>query len=184
MATLLMVVGSLRRDSFNGQLARRIAEILSGRVRTEFLAFADMPHMNQDIEFPAPEPVARVRKQVAGADGLWFVTPEYNHGIPGPLKNLLDWLSRPMEPGGSSVLAGRIATFCGAAGVSSSACVQDQMLFLLNFLRMRVPAVPRALVSLTPGEFASGRLQLSERAEEAVRAQAEAFVKMLEGGGR
>lgn len=180
MRTVLMVVGSLRRKSFNGQLARHIAEVLDGRARTEFLDFADLPLMNQDIEFPAPAPVARVREKVVAADGLWFVTPEYNHGIPGPLKNLLDWLSRPTEPGGTSVLAGRTATFCGAAGASSSACVQDQMLFLLNFVRMHVPAVPRTLVQLTPDEFATDELRLSERSREAVRAQADAFLQALE----
>ena len=53
--------------------------------------------MNQDIEHPAPEAVMRVREAVREADGLWLFSPEYNHAIPGPLKNLIDWLSRPVS---------------------------------------------------------------------------------------
>lgn len=179
MKKILMIVGSLRKQSFNAQLARHIADTIADRARVEFLGFADLPYMNQDIEFPAPEAVARVREKVAAADALWFVTPEYNHGVPGLLKNLIDWLSRPTQPGGTSVLAGKTATFCGAAGMSASACVQDQMLFLLNFVRMSVPAVPRTMVSLTPAEFESGKLQLSDKAMDAVRAQADAFLLTL-----
>ena len=98
MKNVLMIVGSLRKDSFNHQLARQVEAMLAGKAEVSFLQFADLPFMNQDIEFPAPESVARVRQAVQKADGIWIFSPEYNYQIPGVLKNLLDWLSRPLAP--------------------------------------------------------------------------------------
>ena len=98
MKKVLMIVGSLRKDSFNLQLAKVAEEILKGQAEVRYLHYADMPFMNQDIEFPTPERVARVRQEVLAADGIWIFSPEYNYQIPGVLKNLLDWLSRPLVP--------------------------------------------------------------------------------------
>lgn len=97
MPRILMIVGSLRKQSFNHQLAREIERIIGDRAEVTFLDWGDVPLMNQDIEWPAPEAVQRVRDAVLAADGLWFFSPEYNYQIPGGLKNLLDWLSRPLD---------------------------------------------------------------------------------------
>ena len=98
MKKVLMIVGSLRKDSFNLQLAKVAEKILKGQAEVRYLHYADLPFMNQDMEFPAPESVARVRQEVLAADGIWIFSPEYNYQIPGVLKNLLDWLSRPLAP--------------------------------------------------------------------------------------
>lgn len=98
MKKVLIIVGSSRKESLNLQLARMAEEILKDGVQASYLNFVDLPFMNQDIEFPAPESVARVRQAVLAADGIWIFTPEYNYQIPGVLKNLLDWLSRPLVP--------------------------------------------------------------------------------------
>ena len=89
MKKVLMIVGSLRKDSFNLQLAKVAEEILKGQAEVRYLHYADMPFMNQDMEFPTPESVARVRQEVLAADGIWIFSPEYNYQIPGVLKNLL-----------------------------------------------------------------------------------------------
>ena len=96
MKKVLMIVGSLRKNSFNYQLAKQVEQMLEGRAEVSFLFYADLPFMNQDIEFPTPESVARVRSAVQETDGIWIFSPEYNFQIPGVLKNLLDWLSRPL----------------------------------------------------------------------------------------
>ena len=98
MKKVLLIVGSLRKESFNLQLAKLAAEMLKDKVQVSILHYADLPFMNQDIEFPTPESVARVRQEVLAADGIWIFSPEYNYQIPGVLKNLLDWLSRPLVP--------------------------------------------------------------------------------------
>ena len=121
---ILMIVGSLRRESFNRQLAEKAAELLEGKAEVQFLDYSDVPFMNQDIESPVPDAVARVRSEVLSADGLWIFSPEYNHSYTGVLKNLLDWLSRPMEPGNyasGTAIAGKKAAISGAAG-NSGAC--------------------------------------------------------------
>ena len=90
---LLFIVGSLRKDSFNLQLAQAAAKYLEGKAEVEFLDYKNVQFFNQDIEFPAPPEVAAIREAVNAADGLWIFSPEYNHYFPGVLKNLLDWLS-------------------------------------------------------------------------------------------
>ncbi|MFC0380194.1 NADPH-dependent FMN reductase [Levilactobacillus acidifarinae] len=120
MKKVLMVVGSLRQDSFNRTVAQTIATQLEEQgVTVNFATIADLPLMNQDFEFPVPAAVQRFRDQVQAADGLWIVTPEYNEMIPGGLKNALDWLSRPVTPGtfGSpEFLQGKPVMLTGAGG--------------------------------------------------------------------
>ncbi len=118
LPNVLLIAGSLRKQSLNRQLAEQAAAVIGDRAHTELLEWADVPVFNQDIEFPAPQPVTRVRKAVKEADALWVVTPEYNHGVPGPLKNLVDWLSRPTEDGGEGVIVGKTVTFSSVAGSS------------------------------------------------------------------
>ncbi len=177
---ILMIVGSMRKESFNRQLAETAKAQLQDQAEVTILDYADIPYMNQDIEFPAPEPVARVRAQVMEADGIWIFSPEYNHSIPGVLKNLLDWLSRPLAAGEGSAAAGKPVTFCGAAGASGSACVQDDLLFLLNFMGMQVMPAARLAVSLTGAEFGSSKLDLPERSLGYLKMQGENFLEFLQ----
>ena len=76
MKKVLMIVGSLRKESFNLQLAKLAEEMLKDKVQVSILYYADLPFMNQDIEFPTPESVARVRQEVLAADGIWIFSPE------------------------------------------------------------------------------------------------------------
>ena len=97
---VLFVVGSLREKSFNKTVAEYISKKLEEKgIETSFLDYSKLPFMNQDIEFPAPIEVEKVRNDVKGADALWIVTPEYNGSVPGALKNFLDWISRPVVQG-------------------------------------------------------------------------------------
>lgn len=76
------IVGSLRKDSLNLQLALAAKELIGDRAAFSIIDYHDIPLMNQDIEFPAPESVKRVRDEVKSSDGIWFFTPEYNHFFP------------------------------------------------------------------------------------------------------
>lgn len=70
---ILAIVGSLRKESYNRQLALAAKEILKDWADFTLLEYQDIPLMNQDIEFPAPEAVKRVREEVKSADGIWFL---------------------------------------------------------------------------------------------------------------
>ena len=96
MKSILFIVGSTRRNSFNRQLAAFAERLLEGRAQVGYLAFDRLPFFNQDTEFPPPQAVTFAREMVGQADGLWFFTPEYNASYPGYLKNLVDWLPRPL----------------------------------------------------------------------------------------
>ena len=83
------IVGSLRKDSFNRQLAKEAENYLAGKAEITHLDYTDVPFVNQDIEYPAPAAVIQLRETVAKADGIWIFTPEYNFSYPGHLKNVL-----------------------------------------------------------------------------------------------
>ena len=144
---IVAIVGSLRRESYNRRLALVAKEILKGKADFEILEYQDIPYMNQDIEFPAPEPVKRIRAQVKSADGLWFFTPEYNHFFPGVLKNLIDWLSWPISETEPQVLAAKPAALSGITiGMSGTGLAQDHLVTLISLLNMDVMNVPRLTI--------------------------------------
>ena len=89
---VLFIVGSLRKGSFNHQLASQAENILADKAEVSYLDFKDVPFFNQDIESPAPTAVAKAREEILAADAIWLFSPTYNWAIPGVVKNLLDWL--------------------------------------------------------------------------------------------
>jgi len=117
MRQVLAIAGSLRRGSLNRFLLRAAAGLApAGMTIAVEEDLASIPLFDEDLETATaggPEPVSRLRAKVASADGLLIATPEYNHSIPGVLKNAIDWLSR--EAGGE-VLAGKPVAVVGASG--------------------------------------------------------------------
>jgi chromate reductase, NAD(P)H dehydrogenase (quinone) len=90
------ISGSLRKASFSTALLKLLAAKATPSIEIDVVTLADIPLYNEDLDREAPIPaVAKLKKTIAEADGVLIVTPEYNHGIPGVLKNALDWLSRP-----------------------------------------------------------------------------------------
>ena len=182
MKKVLMIVGSLRKNSFNHQLAKQVEAMIAGKAEVSYLQYADLPFMNQDMEFPAPESVARVRQAVQEADGIWIFSPEYNYQIPGVLKNLLDWLSRPLAPNDwerGSAVKGKPVTISGVAGRSGAAGVRKNLSALLEIMSMKLIGGQGSGVSLDAEAFQSGVLNLSEENLTEIRGQAEAFLEAL-----
>ena len=95
---VLGISGSLRRDSYNRRLLLEAAEHLPAGVELELYdGLKALPHYDQDEDAAAVHPeVQALREAIAGADAVLIATPEYNHSVPGQLKNALDWLSRPL----------------------------------------------------------------------------------------
>lgn len=179
---ILAIAGSLRQGSLNRQLAEAAArEVAALEPNAEFslLAWDDVPLFNEDIERPAPEAVSRVRQEVLDADGVWFFTPEYNHFFPGPLKNLLDWLSRPVNAKQGQVLDGKPCAISGiSAGGTGTACAQDHLVALISFLNMRVMNKPRLTVPSGFSRVKDGKLELGD-SQPYLKRQAEAFLAFL-----
>jgi len=177
---IVAVVGSLRQNSYNRQLALEAARIIGEEAELELLDFGDVPLFNQDIEYPAPDAVKRIRKTVQLADGIWFFTPEYNHFFPGVLKNLIDWLSRPVSESESQVLLGKPAAISGISpGMMGTALAQDHLVTLISFLNMKVMNQPRLTIPSASNQAdENGHLTLTTSAPYLER-QAQEFIRFI-----
>jgi chromate reductase, NAD(P)H dehydrogenase (quinone) len=135
---VLGISGSLRRDSLNSALLRAAAERLPAGVElVEFEGLREIPPYDADLEEQAvPEAVRELREAILAADAVLVATPEYNHSIPGVLKNALDWASRPA---GQSALSGKPAAAIGAStGMFGAVWAQAETRKVLGALGGRV----------------------------------------------
>src|SRR4051812_36666653 len=93
---ILAILGSLRNASYNRMALNAAIELAPEGMTVEIADISHLPLYNQDVEDAgAPEAVKQLKEQIKRADGLLFVTPEYNYSVPGVLKNAIDWASRP-----------------------------------------------------------------------------------------
>ena len=184
MKKILFIIGSLRKDSFNRKLAEEAERMLSGRATVEYLDYSDLPMMNQDIEFPAPEAVNKVREKVANADALWIFSPEYNYSYPGNLKNLIDWLSRPLVAGDRQTplaINDKKVALSGAGGAAGTAKCREKLteLLTLPFIRADVMTEPQTGIQLSREAWTEGRMILTEAQMEILKLQVEAFLEYI-----
>lgn len=176
---ILFIVGSLRKKSLNRQLAEAAITLIGDRAETEILEWGDVPPFNQDTEFPAPEAVVRVREKVSNSDALWFATSENNHSIPGVLKNLIDWLSRPVSDNEGAVIIGKTATASTVAGGSCGRYVQSALLPIFGFLKLGAPAAPFTCISFNREEFTSSKLNVTDDLKVDLTRQIDALLAKL-----
>ncbi len=146
MKKIIIIVGSLRKDSINLKLANILANKLRNyEVSIEVLN--NIPLFNEDIEFPSPDSVTKLRNKIIDSEGIIFVTPEYNHSYSGVLKNTIDWLSRSIDDNTGQVLSQKKAAFCGFSySISGSTSAQDDLVQLLNLLNMKIMNYPRLTI--------------------------------------
>lgn len=125
---IVTIVGSLRRDSYNKRVALFMQERYRGKLDMEILYLNDLPLFNADIENEPPEGVKLFKDKIKNSQGVLIVSPEYNHGIPGGLKNALDWCSRV-----DRVLVNKPVFMVGASdGNVGTARMQGQLHKILN----------------------------------------------------
>jgi chromate reductase len=146
---VLTVSGSLRTASLNTRLLELARALAPAGLEFEHARnLGALAHFNEDIEHPAPAPVADLRQRVAAADALLIATPEYNASMPGVLKNALDWLSRP-GPEGRSLLDGKPVAVIGASmGPFGTVRAQLALRQVLQKVNSRVVAQPEVMVPL------------------------------------
>lgn len=144
--TLLAIPGSLRKESYNRALARALAELAPESVAVQVHELHDVPLYNadRDVDGDRPEPVQRLKDAIAQADAVAFVTPEYNHGVPGVLKNAIDWASRPAF---RSPMAGKPCGMMGAA-TGSAGTIRAQQVLKVVLLGMASQVFPHRGVAV------------------------------------
>ena len=226
MKHIVFIIGSLRKDSFNRQLAMVAESLLKDRFVISYLDFENIPYFNQDKESQQDykstsqqvnellsccsvneihrsedgeleagsmafrqQPTANgfclkeIRQQILDCDGIWVFTPEYNRSYPGLLKNLFDWLSRPMDisnPTNATAVQGKKITVSGAGGNNKTASCREKLNELLRFIKMDVMTEPQTGIALGKEAWTNGEFKLTDEQLSELKMQAEKFAEFLE----
>lgn len=192
MKHIIFIVGSFRKNSFNRQLANVAEKLLKERFQISYLDFQDIPYMNQDLEFNSQQSTAngqrstaevdRVRQEIIKADGIWVFTPEYNRSYPGLLKNLFDWLSRPMDVSNfanPTAVQGKKITVSGAGGKNKTASCREKLNELLQYIKMDVMTEPQVGIELGLEAWVKGEFHLTDEQMKQIEEQANKFVEFI-----
>jgi len=148
---IAVVVGSIRKESFNARLAEGLSRLAPSSFTFSKLRIDDLPLYNQDDDGNQAEAVKRLKSEIAAADAVLFVTPEYNRSMPGVLKNAIDHASRPY---GQSAWAGKPAGVIGASiGSIGTALSQQHLRNVLAYLDMPTMGQPEAFIQVKDGLF-------------------------------
>jgi len=152
---ILGIAGSLRANSLNRALLRAAAELAPAGMAIDTFDLALVPLYNGDVEAAGDPPgVAAFKRAIADADGVLMATPEYNHGVPGVMKNAVDWASRPP---GSAVLGGKPVGLIGASpGITGTARGQSQLRQAFEFTNSFCMPQPELLVFKAHEKFDAG----------------------------
>lgn len=152
-----LLVGSLRKDSFNRQLARAVERLAPDDFSFDHVRIDNLPLYNQDFDADYPAECQRLKDEIKAADALLFVTAEYNRSIPGVLKNAIDIASRPW---GTNSFAGKSAAVIGVSvGAQGTALAQQHLRNVLAYLDVSTLAQPEVFLQNKEGLFdADGRI--------------------------
>ena len=157
---IAVVVGSLRKDSFNKHLALALAKLVPADVVFEHVRIDDLPHYNQDDDGTPTVEVTRLRNHITSCQAVLFLTPEYNRSVPGVLKNAIDIASRPW---GKSTWKGKPAGVIGmTVSPMGTSMAQQHLRNILAYLDMPTLGQPEVFLTNKEGFFnADGSLNES-----------------------
>lgn len=172
---ILGIAGSLRQHSFNRGTLRAAAELAPEGAEIEIFDIEGIPGFNQDEEKDPPAKVAELKAKIREADAVLFVTPEYNYSIPGVLKNVIDWASRPY---GDSAWDGKPAAIMGASGGAiATARAQYDLRKMMVFLNMYPLNRPEVMIGTAGDKFDEQGNLTDETTKKHIRKQLEALVE-------
>ena len=141
---IAVVIGSLRKDSFNRQLAHAVTALAPADFTFDYVDIGVLPLYSQDYDADYPEVARRFKQQIESADGFLFVTPEYNRSMPGVLKNALDWGSRPW---GTNSWRGKPGAVLGTSvGATGTALAQQHLRNVLAYLDVALLGQPEIFI--------------------------------------
>ncbi|TKR53670.1 NAD(P)H-dependent oxidoreductase [Allopusillimonas ginsengisoli] len=148
---IAVVVGSLRKESFNRKLAVAIAKLAPSEFTFKQIEIGDLPLYNQDDDENQAPSVKRLKTEISEANGVIFVTPEYNRAMPGVLKNAIDHASRPY---GKNAWEGKPAGVLGVSiGAIGTALAQQHLRNSLAYLDMPTMGQPEVFLQAKEGLF-------------------------------
>lgn len=174
---ILGIVGSLRKDSYNGFALRAAQTLLPDGVTLELIELHGIPVFNQDEELAPPAAVLALKQQILAADAILFATPEYNYSLPGGLKNAIDWASRPS---GESAWKGKPAAIMGASpGSFGTARAQYHLRQILVTLDMPVVNQPEVMISQAAQRFAPNGELSDEPTRKIIQKLLQALVDLV-----
>lgn len=147
MRNIAVLVGSLRAESINKKYAKALEKLAAGQMTFTFVDM-NLPLYNDDLWHNPPASVTALKAAIAAADGILFVTPEYNRSIPAVTKNAVDWASRPY---GQNAWKGKPCAITGASpGSQGTAVSQSQLRSSLVILGMKVMGDPEVYITFKP----------------------------------
>jgi chromate reductase, NAD(P)H dehydrogenase (quinone) len=166
--TFVGIAGSLRRASYNRGLIRAAAEVAPAGIEVIAFDLSEIPLFNADVEAQGDPPaVAALKRAISDADALLIATPEYNHCVPGVLKNAIDWASRPAR---QAVLSGKPIGIMGAStGQGGTARAQSHLRDGLTYTNGLVLPLPEVLVGLAGQKFDDDGNLVDEQTRQDVR---------------
>jgi chromate reductase, NAD(P)H dehydrogenase (quinone) len=176
---VLGFAGSLRQASHNRALLRTAKELTPPELNIEIFDLLPIPMFNEDVEAKGdPESVQNFKKKIGEADGLLIATPEYNYGIPGVLKNAIDWASRPP---GKSTLYGKPAAIMGASQ-GAGGTIRSQLALRQTFLFVEVHTMlkPEILIASSRDKFDDKGNLSDQRTREFLIKFLKSFVSWIE----
>ncbi|MCW2383065.1 MULTISPECIES: NADPH-dependent FMN reductase [unclassified Sphingobium] len=177
-----VIVGSLRKDSYNRKAALELARLADGDMALRIVEIGDLPHYDEDAETDSPPGVwTRFRKEIAPADALLFVTPEYNRSVPGVLKNAIDVGSRPY---GQSVWMGKPAAIMTVSpGALGGFGANHHLRQMLVFQDTPILQQPEAYVGNAAKLFEDDGRLTDKKTEDFFRSFLDAFRKLIDRAG-
>ena len=170
---IAVVVGSIRKESFNAKLAKALEKLFPADFSFTHLRIDDLPLYNQDDDGNQAASVLRIKGEISAAQGVIFFTPEYNRSIPGVLKNAIDHASRPY---GKSVWNGKPAGVLGVSvGPIGAALAQQHLRNVLAYLNMPTLGQPEAFIHNKEGLYdAAGNI--GEASQKFLQSWVDAYV--------
>lgn len=178
--SVAVLVGSLRAQSINRITARALARVAEGSLDFDFVEIGDLPLYNEDLwqDGRGPAPVERMKAQVATADAVLLVSPEYNRAVPGVLCNALDWGSRPS---GTSVWSRKPAACVGASqGAIGTAAAQVHLKARMVTLGMVAMGHPEFYLRFEPKKYAEDGSVQDESLRKFLKTYMDAFARHIE----
>ena len=173
-----VIVGSLRKESFNRKIAKALVAMAQPPLKLEIVEIGHLPYQNQDFESDPPQAVREFKQKIESFDAVLFVTPEYNRGVPGVLKNAIDVASRPYgKSSWSRKPAGVISVSPGAIGGFGA---NHHLRQSLVFLDMPALQQPEAYVGNAAALFDEKGTLVNDSTREFMQKYLQAFAQWIE----
>ena len=175
---IAVIVGSLRKESFNLKTAKALKALAPESLSLELLNIANLPMFNEDLEATPPNEWTVFREQIIAADGLLFLTPEYNRSVPGVLKNAIDVGSRPYGQNSWNGKPGAVVSV--SIGNISGFGANHHLRQSLVFVNVPTMAQPEAYIADATGLFDDNGNLIKDSTKEFLKNFMTAFEKWVD----